>query len=153
MTAPARKIWFRIVQDEDGFPGFGTESMWAQPGLRPGEYVVDNIPFFTSEATLGDTIEVREEDGLPWFSSIVSQSRNSLLRVVFFRPCVDAVNATLVSLGCGTELMTKPQILSVSVPETANLEAVQAYLRSEAAAGNVDYEEAILWATHERPRS
>ena len=78
------KVHFRLVQDEDGYPPVSVESVWAQPSTKAGEYVLDNIPFFAREATIGDVVQVREEEGHLWFDKVVRRSQNSLVRVVFF---------------------------------------------------------------------
>jgi hypothetical protein len=139
------KVHFRLVQDEDGYPPAAVESVWAQPTTKPGEYVLDNVPFFAREATIGDVVLVRDEDGHLWFDKVVRRSQNSLVRVVFFdRTCVERVNERLVSLGCSTEYITAHNLLAVSIPDTVSLRDVQGYLQSEAGSGILDYEEPIL---------
>jgi len=139
------KVHFRLIQDADGYPPVAAESLWAQPGVNAGEYVIDNVPFFASNATLGDTVLVREEDGHWWFERLIRRSGNSLVRVVFFdQACIERLSERLISLGCATEYLMDHNILAVSVPDTANLTAVQDYLRAEASAGSIDYEEPIL---------
>ena len=76
------KIHFQLEQDEDGYPPVAVESVWAQPAGQTGEYIVDNVPFFTRDATIGDTVRVREDDGNLWFERVVARSTNSLVRVV-----------------------------------------------------------------------
>ncbi|KYF77574.1 hypothetical protein BE20_04920 [Sorangium cellulosum] len=139
------KVYFRLVQDEDGYPPVAVESVWAQPTTRASEFVLDNLPFFAREATLGDTVLVREEDGHLWFEQVVHRSRNSLVRVVFFdRACVERVNNQLVALGCSTEYIKAHNLLAASIPENVNLRDVQDYLQAEASEGAIDYEEPIL---------
>lgn len=72
------KVHFRLVQDEDGYPPVAVESVWAQPGMNSREYVLDNLPFFVREATLGDTVLVREEEGHCWFEAVVRRDRTRL---------------------------------------------------------------------------
>lgn len=144
MTTPA-KVYFRLQQDEDGYPPVAVESVWAQPGANDREYVIDNIPFFASDATLGDTVLVRNEEGCHWFDRLVRPSENSLLRVTFFdRGAAERVSERLTWLGCSVEHFTKYNILAVSVPTDTKLTDVQEYLRLEADAGIIDYEEPIL---------
>ncbi|MGK3969349.1 DUF4265 domain-containing protein [Sorangium sp. So ce118] len=139
------KVYFRLVQDEDGYPPVAVESVWAQSTIKAGEFVLDNAPFFAREATIGDTVLVREEDGHLWFEQVVHRSRNSLARVVFFdRTCIERVNEQLVAFGCSTEYTKTHNLLAVSIPETVNLRDVQNYLQAEASVGTIDYEEPIL---------
>ncbi|MCI0671616.1 MAG: DUF4265 domain-containing protein, partial [Myxococcaceae bacterium] len=138
-------VHFRLTQDEDGYPPVAVESVWAQPGANVREFVIDNVPFFTREATLGDTVSIREEEGHRWFEAVLHPSRNSLVRIVFFdRTCVDRVSAHLTGLGCSTEYLREHNLLAVSIPESVRLRDVQDYLQSEAAQGTLDYEEPIL---------
>ena len=144
MSSPV-KVHFHLSQDEDGYPPVAVESLWAVPGANADEYVIDNIPFFVRDATIGDTVRARDEEGNRWFENLVCSSPNSLLRVVFFdRSRVEEINKRLVALGCSTEYMKQYNILAVSVPESAELADVQSYLQAEADAGNIDYEEPIL---------
>ncbi|HWO22056.1 MAG TPA: DUF4265 domain-containing protein [Kofleriaceae bacterium] len=139
------KVHFRLFQDEDGYPPATVESIWAQPTTKAGEYVLDNVPFFAREATIGDIVAVREEDGHLWFERLVHRSQNSLVRVVFFdRTAVERVNRQLSALECSTEYIEAHNLLAVNIPNTVDLRDVQGYLQSEASAGTLDYEEPIL---------
>ena len=144
------KIHFHLEQDADGYPPVGVESLWAYAGEALGEYVIDNTPFFVRVATLGDTVHVREVNGVPWFDRLVRQSANSLVRVVFLdRDCVDSVQQHLLALGCSVEYLREYNLMAVNIPEEANLRQAQGYLQAEAAAGRVDFEEPILRRGHE----
>src|ERR1700704_5869826 len=113
------KVHFELVQDEDGYPPASVESVWVRPTPNVGEYVLDSIPFFIQEATIGDVVLVREQDGHLQFARIVRRSHNSLVRVVFFEPTyVERVNEQLVTLGCLTEYIEAHKLLAVSVPDT-----------------------------------
>lgn len=74
MGQPVR-VHFRLVQDEDGYPPAAVESVWAQPTTKAGEYVLDNVPFFARDATIGDVVAVREEDSHLWFERVVCRSQ------------------------------------------------------------------------------
>ena len=54
MTDP-RKIGFRLERDEDGYPPPGSEWLWAYPS--EGMWVIDNIPWYSREVSLGDAVE------------------------------------------------------------------------------------------------
>ena len=143
--ADRTKLHFRLDQDEDGYPPVAVESVWSQAAPRPGEYIVDNIPFFTRDATIGDTVRVRDDDGNLWFDGLVGRAANSLIRVVFFdRSAMDGVFRQLESMGCSLEYNGTHRLLAVSIPSGVDLEGVQGYLRAEAEGGKLDYEEAIL---------
>lgn len=143
--AESAKIHFELMQDEDGYPPAAVESVWAEETPQGAEYIVDNVPFFIREATLGDTVRVREEDGNLWFDSVVSHSTNSLIRVVFYdRSTVGEVAQRLEALGCTVEYSVPHNLLAVSVPGHVPLASVQAYLREETDGGKIGYEEAVL---------
>jgi hypothetical protein len=141
----AVKVHFRLTQDEDGYPPIAVETVWAQSGPSQDEYVVDNIPFFARDATIGDTVLAIEDDGRLWFEKVTCPSRNSLVRIIFFDlSCVDRVNARLVSQGCSTEYLREYGLLAVNIPGDTSLMDVQSCLQAEAKAGNLDYEEPVL---------
>ncbi|WP_369926221.1 DUF4265 domain-containing protein [Xanthomonas sp. NCPPB 2632] len=138
------KLFFHVQQDEDGFPGVGSESVWAIPTEREGLFTVDNIPFFATDANLGDVVSVTERDGVLWFREVVTKVPLSLVRIVFFNPEKhERVSLKLKSFGCQTEYWAERKLLSVSVPRKS-LPEVQAFLESEASLGSLDYEEPII---------
>lgn len=130
------KIHFQLEQDEDGYPPVASESMWGNPTGQPGEYILDNIPFFTRDATIDDTVHVREEDGILWFERVVAPSTNSLIRVVFFdRGAVQDTCQHLESVGCSIEYIRAYNLLAVNIPASVPLDRVQSYLQDQATAG------------------
>lgn len=138
------KIFFHVQQDEDGFPGVGSESVWALPTSFEGLFTIDNIPFFATDANLGDIVSVTKRDGVLWFREVVTKVPFSLVRIVFFLPEQhERVSLKLKSFGCQTEYWAERKLLSVSVP-SESLAGVQAFLESEASLGSLDYEEPII---------
>lgn len=140
-----RKITFNIVQDADGYPPFASESVWASSTENPYEYVVDNIPFFAREATLGDRIRARQIGNELVFETIVQKSSNSLVRVVVYDPSqVDAVRAQLKALGCTTEAFGPRPIIAVDIPARVDLARVRNYLDPLETNDVLTYEEPLL---------
>lgn len=139
------KVHFQLAQDEDGYPPVTVESVWARPGTNSREFVIENVPFFAREATLGDTVLIRDENGSHWFEAVLHSSGNSLIRIVFFnRLRLDRVRVDLLALGCELEYFEEYNILAVSIPKSVRLTDVQQYLQAEAGRGDIDYEEPIL---------
>lgn len=138
------KVNFNLEPDPDGYPPATVESLWANP--VGGNFEIDSIPFFTRDATVGDLVRAfTDSTGALWFDGVEYRSRRSLIRVVFFEPdCKPSVVARLKEMGCGTEGMDAFKLLAVDVPADMDLSNIQDFLRSEAAAGHLDYEEAIL---------
>lgn len=139
------KVHFRLVQDEDGYPPVGGESVWARGPVSANQYILDNVPFFARDATLGDTVAVRLEEGQAWFDALVTPSSSSLLRVTFFDPSsFGRVERALTSFGCLTEHLPSHNLLAVSAPGPDATRAALDLLAAELELGTIDYEEAIV---------
>lgn len=140
----AVKINFSVQPGDDGYPPVAVESLGAKAVVDG--YLIDSIPFFTSDATNGDRVSARigEGDAL-WFDAVVQRSGDSLIRVVFFDlDSEDAIVSHLAGLGCGTERMTEFKLVAVDIPLNVSLLSVQTYLRAQVDSGLIDYEEPIL---------
>ncbi len=140
-----KKVTFRLEQDEDGYPPFAVEDLWMSETEVPDEYVVNNIPFFARQATVGDRVRVVNTADGSWFDRVVAGSANSLLRAIFFdKSKIASVRETLNSLGCSSEAFKGIAILAVLCPGDVDYVPVQAYLNSLKENGVIDYEEAII---------
>lgn len=138
------KIFFRIEQDDDGYPGVGSESVWAQRASVGGLFSIDNIPFFATDANFGDLVSVDENDGVLWFRGVVHEAPCSLMRVVFFDADEkDRIYRALMDAGCRAEYWDERKLLAVSVPNET-VSRVEALLDREVENGVLDYEEPIL---------
>jgi hypothetical protein len=138
------KVFLHIEQDDDGYPGIGSESVWALAGPMEGLLTLDNIPFFATDANIGDVVSVDERDGVLWFRGVVRETPCSLMRVVLFLGDEkERVARDLQSLGCQIEYWADRKLIAASVPNGA-VPNVQAFLGGEAAKGILDYEEPIL---------
>jgi hypothetical protein len=138
------KISFRLPLSVDGFPPVGVESLWAK--RVGGAFEIDSIPFFTRDATVGDIVRAAPDaNGNLWFEEVELRSAHSLVRVVFFDlASVPSVTEKLNAIGCATEGFSQFKLLAVDVPADVEFSDLQQYLQSEAAAGHLDYEEALL---------
>ena len=107
--------------------------------------LADNIPFFTRQATLGDTIEVLCTDGECFYAATREASTNSLVRVVLFDGHPAAlVRSELLRLGCDSELSHLNSLISVNVPATVDIAVIRHFLDAGCTNGLWDYEEPIL---------
>lgn len=139
------KVHFQLQPDEDGWPPATVESVWAKSGLHENEYVIDNVPFFAHEATIGDTVQVRKEGGNLWFEKVLQDSPNSLIRIIVKDPnMIEEISDKLISMGCDTEGYKNYKLLAVNIPATVSLVTVQDFLKLQEEAGLLGYEEAIL---------
>jgi Domain of unknown function (DUF4265) len=138
------KIIFRLEQDSDGYPPVEYEGIWAEH--QGGKlYAIDNIPFFTRAATLGDIIEADVRDNEYIYLRTVTPSANSLLRVVYYDPKeIAIIRTTLEQLGCSSELNDVHHLISVNIPQGVALDTVQAFLAGGFQSDRWDYEEAMI---------
>jgi hypothetical protein len=147
-TADAHaKVLFRLPQDEDGYPPMDTEGVWASKN-DDGSLTIDNIPFFTKEATLGDRVCAIARDDQLFYHSTIEHSGNSLLRVVFFEQSeLPHLRSQLSSRGCPSELSHIDSLISVNVPSHVSLNEITLLLDQGRDQGLWDYEEAIIHQT------
>lgn len=150
--ADFEKVWFRLQQDEDGYPPAQVETVWAVP-FSEGTYVLENVPFFAQGVSLGDMISTTEDsDGRRWFNGVVKPSDHSTVRVSVFRESSDprpleervaALRHRFTELGCTTELSHVSGLFAVDVPAAVDYDRVGDLLE-EGKDGSWDYEEASL---------
>jgi hypothetical protein len=141
---PHKKILFRLEQDGEGYPPARVESVWATE-TDDGGFIIDNIPFFTRQATLGDVVEVRRVGEELFYVSTRERSGNSLLRVVFFDGHdPSSLRSDLAKLGCSTEQSHLQSLIAVNVPPTVQIDEVRTLLDAGCRKGFWDYEEPIL---------
>jgi hypothetical protein len=74
------EVCFSIKQDENGFPPVSCERIWCLPG-EDDLLVVDNIPFYARDVSMGDEVKTEIREGSRWFSSLIKPSTNTTLRV------------------------------------------------------------------------
>ncbi len=138
------KLMFQIEQDDDGYPPISVESVWAKP-TGSGTYLVDNIPFFATDAALGDEVNAKDIDGDLFYVSMKKPSGNSLLRVVFFdSKASDDLIEQLARLECDTERSHVDCLVAINVPPPVKLRKVQQLLNTGCERQHWDYEEPLL---------
>jgi Domain of unknown function (DUF4265) len=147
------KVWFKVQQDEDGYPPVEVESLWAMP-FDEGKYVLDNIPFFARGVSLRDMISVNQgADGHQWFCGVLNPSGHSTIRIVVFhnssdpRPLEERVaelRARFTELGCSTELSYLVGLFAVDVPPSVLFSQVRPLLEEGRQLDRWDYEEANI---------
>src|SRR6476619_3275098 len=105
-----------VEQDESGYPPVKEESIWCVP-QKGGTYLVDNIPFYARDISLGDEIRTGNRNGQPWFEEVVRPSKNTTVRV-FARQKSRAplIVPQMQSFGGHTEKMEGSGLIAVSFP-------------------------------------
>ena len=57
---PLERIHVRLEQDDEGYPPYGVETLWAEMNGEIG--VIDSIPFFTDQIAPGDSVLTERGD-------------------------------------------------------------------------------------------
>ncbi|MCI0358766.1 MAG: DUF4265 domain-containing protein [Planctomycetaceae bacterium] len=139
-----QKVLFRLERDAEGFPPADVEGVWADEAGE-GKFVLDNIPFFARQATLGDVVSVNRIGDELFYDSTEQPSGNSLVRVVMFGGRdPQELRSRLRAIGCSSELSHLPSLFAVNVPPSVDIGQVRALLDEGSALDQWDYEEAIL---------
>lgn len=153
MRESIRKVHFKVIQNEDGYPPFNSEGMWCI-GIDAKRFRVDNIPFFVTGVSYNDVISVAEDmNGRLDFVKVVEEGGHSTLRVIINDECADQrptevrireLAASLEELGCATAISPPPEILAIDVPPSASITKVQKMLSDGESGGLWSYEEGTL---------
>jgi hypothetical protein len=147
---PQVKVVFRLERDENGYPPFDQESVWAYD-LGNGEYEIGNIPFYAQLLSCGHVVSARLYNGELWAESLVRASGNSTARVfVKARNDVPPLRQRLRELGCSSELDNTGRLVAINVPPQVAFAIVQAVLREGEAQGRWGYEESAISLQHQR---
>lgn len=132
---------------EDDAPT-ATETLWARD-LGSQLFELDNTPFFARGCALGDVVRcVVAEDSFPQFVEVVKPSGYRTIRVFVPKgPERQEHKASilnlLAALGCKYEVKSEEGgLIAVSVPPTADIDAVVAYLESLIRDGTAQWESA-----------
>lgn len=114
------KIIFPLVRDEDDFPPFDEELMWAIR-VGPDKYKINQVPFFAVGVSDGDVVVAKYREKGLYFESTDTKSGNKTIQVI----CHDEdlpphVIALMEELGCEVELSEFPFLFAVNIPLTVN---------------------------------
>ena len=144
MKSQQVRVVLPVIQDADGYPPVNREGVWVSI-VEPGIGIVDSIPFFARAATYQDRVRfgVRGDEFV--FEGMVASSGNALIRVLCY-PELDSseLDRAIRAFGADTEYSKQFDLLSVSMPPSADLAALQAFLARGEDEGRLGYEEAIL---------
>lgn len=138
------KVVFPIAKDEDGYPPVEYESLWALK-IRGSTYKVDNIPFFTYSACVGDEIVAIKKGDEYWFERNVKPSGNSLIRIIYYKEADHkSVRDDLSTIGCDSEELGEFRIIAVNVPNSRALVEAREILDRLEMQELISYEEAVV---------
>jgi hypothetical protein len=124
------KILFYMDRDEDGYPPFEVESLWAT--CRDDGYELDNIPFYAKGVALCDIVSAEAaDDGALVFDRVVKRGGHSTYRIWLLQDrsseAVQRAADFLVGHGLSVE-GDIPGLLAIDVPPTVSLEGAEAVL-------------------------
>jgi len=137
-------ILFLVEPDENGYPSVSLEEIWCT-SAGGDKFIIDNIPFYARDVSMGDEISTEIRDGERWFKKVAKLSRNTTVRV-FARKSEIApmLVPTLQSFGGMIEKMEGSPLIAVSLPASADIEGVMDYLDRESNAGSIGFEESSV---------
>lgn len=141
------KIVFELERDEDGYPPFESEAVWAV-ALPTGNYRIDNIPFYAYDLALGDVVKATEDptNRLLRFDAIMEVSSNNTIRMAIPEPGrMKAVQDELRKMGCESEVIGVEGLISVNIPGERLVEAI-AFVEQGADADIWGWEEGVIRA-------
>jgi hypothetical protein len=143
MDAPV-KVFFRVEQQEDGYPPVAEESLWSVPKAA-GVFQVDNVPFYARDISMGDEIAAELKDGVLRFSNMLRPSKNTTVRIFAREKSSEPmIVPRMRSFGGVTEKMEGSNLVAVSFPPSADLAGALAFLDSESDAGRLAFEESAV---------
>jgi hypothetical protein len=137
------RVFFPLEQDENGYPPVTCEMIWCLPAT--GSYVVDNIPFYARDISLGDEVQTELRDGELWFVGLATPSKNTTVRG-FARNGIFAplLIPQLQAFGGVTEKMEGSDLVAISFSPSSDIAGALDYLDRETKVGNVAFEESSV---------
>ena len=139
------KVRFRLEPDNEGYPPFESEGVWAEP-IGADTYRLDNAPWFALNVAAGDTFRATtDEDGVLWAGERLEWSGNCTIRVVPLRCDQQAVLDELVPLGVeGEGAGDAAKIVALTVRPGADLRRIKDRLKEGEANGSWAFEEGCV---------
>jgi hypothetical protein len=138
------KVYFEFynaVLEEDY-----VESLWATVIDREkGYYKLDNIPFFVTGYSSGDTVYAEVEDGRLIVKKLIDESGNTTLQIICFQQeRVQVIRDELYSMGCESEGSHLPGYFSVEILAEMDYQKIKEYLAQLEEQEVLSYREACL---------
>jgi hypothetical protein len=139
-----QKIYFKLQQDEDGYPPNDWESLWAIE-LEPGKFQIDNIPFFVHNISFGDVVSAFIQGDKLCFRGLLEPSAHSVIRIIVFDTSeVESLRSSLRNMGCSSELSHISQLFTVDIPPSVSIKSIRELLDAGERRGDWEYEDASI---------
>ena len=138
------KVYVDIEVGASGYPPVSSEFLWCIPTAH-GSYIVDNIPFYAREISMGDEVAADVSKGHLAFRSVLKPSANSTIRVFVKRKeAQERITSQLQQFGCDTEAMDGMPLVAVSLPPDCQLQKALAFMDEEGDLCNIAIEESAV---------
>lgn len=146
------KIYFELAQEQEGYPPDKYESLWAVE-VGPGEFQVDNIPFYVRGISSGDIVAAdRDVEGHLHFKSLIRSSGNSVFRLyVFDEGRVPELRKLLGGLGYESELSQIPNLIAVEISASKPIHPFLDLIVQKSEQGQLEYQEGALRHELQKP--
>lgn len=127
---------------ENGWPPVDQESVWAIPA-GGDEFVVDSVPVFALDLSVGDVVLARDAGGVREFERRIRMGTHATFRFVALGDEGDtaAVVDRLRRLGASVVASSFAGLWGIDVPPAAQVTAVRAALEEAAARGVLEFED------------
>jgi hypothetical protein len=138
------KITFFLARDEDGYPPYERENLWAWP-LPEGSYRIESIPYYVRGISKGDVIDVATQGARRFAKRLVEASGNSTIRI--WTDDIDTSEYVMEQLrlrGCEVDNEHEPKLVAVSVPGDVEYSEILRWIAEGAADDRWDFEEACI---------
>jgi len=142
------KIRFDLEQDEDGYPPFTVECVWAEP-LGDGLFRIDNSPWYVRGVSWRDVVRATENPEGDWdFVEVETYGGHSTIRVISMNKTaadMESLIEQLQSLGCSYESQgAANNIYSFDVPPNVDYRPIRRMLEKGEQAKIWGFEEGCL---------
>ncbi len=141
MSEPVQVI-FSLDETTSASSGLSEEAIWCLPTMSSNSFVVDNIPFYATDISMGDEIKAEVSSAKLRFMKVLRKSKNTTVRLFAMQGSAESeLIPKMQSFGGLTEKMEGSSLVAVSLPPTADLAGAFAYLDSESEKRRIGFEE------------
>jgi len=137
------KILFKLENNEDNYPPFSEEIVWAfEVDKAKGLYRIDNTPFYIYGISFGDTIKAVMQSKQLYFKEIIEKSGNSTIRIY----CKDIIATNKIQekikkLGASFEGSNIASLFAVNIPKNIDFNSIISYLEKNKTKYDMEYED------------
>ena len=138
------KVTFFLARDDDGYPPYERENLWAAP-LPEGAYRIESIPYYVRGISKGDVIDVATQGARRFAKRLVAASGNSTLRI--WTDDIETSQFVMSELelrGCECDNEHEPKLVAVNVIAELDYREIVDWVSEGAREDRWDFEEACI---------